>query len=202
MMLWMEQPLILKGKKVVLRPLEEAHFDELLQVAKDARIWEFYSRNVADDEVLMSFLNEGLRLKEQRTQYPFTVFNKDTNKVIGTTRLGDIQQLHHTLEIGWTWYVPEVWGKGYNEECKLLLLTHCFEQMEAIRVQLKTSHINRRSQQAIQRIGATFEGVLRNHMINPDGSLRDTYMYSIIKEEWPDRKEKLRQMMNEKYALL
>ncbi len=199
---WIQDPLVLEGQKVTLHPLTSEHFDILIPLAKDPRIWEYYGRNGADDTVMRAFLNEALVLKAEHTQYPFVIFNKETGDVIGTTRFGEITPTHKTLEIGWTWYIPSVWGKGYNEECKLLLLSHCFEQLGANRVQLKTAHFNKRSQRAIERIGATYEGTLRNHMINGDGALRHTAMFSIIKEEWEDRKLKLQQMMEDKYASL
>ncbi len=199
---WIQDPLILEGQKVVLHPLTPEHFDRLILLAKDPKIWEYYGRNGADDTVIRHFLQEGLDLKQKGQQYPFVIFNKDTGEMIGTTRFGEISSTHKTLEIGWTWYIPSVWGKGYNEECKLLLLSYAFETLGANRVQLKTAHFNKRSQRAIERIGATYEGTLRNHMINGDGSPRHTAMFSIIKEEWEDRKQKLQRMMEEKYAQL
>lgn len=201
-MAWIQDPLVLEGQKVVLQPLTHKHFDTLIPLAKDPRIWEYYGRNGADDTVIRQFLQEGLDLKQKGKHYPFVVFDKESGNTIGTTRYGDINTAHKTLEIGWTWYVPSVWGKGYNEECKLLLLSHAFEALGANRVQLKTAHFNKRSQRAIERIGATYEGTLRNHMINGDGSPRHTAMFSIIKEEWEDRKQKLQQMITDKYAAL
>lgn len=199
---WIQDPLVLEGQKVTLHPLTPEHFNTLTQQAKDARIWEYYGRNGADDTVIRHFLQEALDLKQKGQHYPFVILNKDTGEIIGTTRYGDINEAHKTLEIGWTWYIPAVWGKGYNEECKLLMLSYAFETLGANRVQLKTAHFNKRSQRAIERIGATYEGTLRNHMINGDGSPRHTAMFSIIKEEWEDRKQKLQQMINDKYAAL
>lgn len=199
---WIQDPLVLEGQRVALHPLTPEHFDTLIPLAKDPKIWEYYGRNGTDENIIRHFLQEGLDLKQENQQYPFVIFNKETGEIIGTTRYGDINEAHKTLEIGWTWYTPTVWGKGYNEECKLLLLSHVFEQLEANRVQLKTAHFNLRSQRAIQRIGATYEGTLRNHLVNGDGSLRHTAMFSIIKEEWADRKQKLQQMMEEKYTQL
>ena len=199
---WIQDPLVLEGQRVALHPLTPEHFDTLIPLAKDPKIWEYYGRNGADENIIRHFLQEGLDLKQENQQYPFVIFNKETGEIIGTTRYGDIHEAHKTLEIGWTWYIPAVWGKGYNEECKLLLLSHAFEQLDANRVQLKTAHFNLRSQRAIQRIGATYEGTLRNHLVNGDGSLRHTAMFSIIKEEWENRKQKLRQIMVEKYTQL
>ncbi len=199
---WIQDPLVLEGQRVALHPLTPAHFDTLIPLAKDPKIWEYYGRNGADENVIRHFLQEGLDLKHKNQHYPFVIFNKDTGDIIGTTRLGELTPTHKTLEIGWTWYVPSVWGKGYNEECKLLLLSYSFEQLGVNRVQLKTAHFNKRSQRAIERIGATYEGTLRNHMITGDGSPRHTAVFSIIKEEWEDRKQKLQQIINDKYAVL
>lgn len=199
---WIQDPLVLEGQKVTLHPLTPEHFNILTQLANDTRIWEYYGRNGADDTVIRHFLQEAMDLKQKGQHYPFVILNKDTGEIIGTTRYGDINEAHKTLEIGWTWYIPAVWGKGYNEECKLLMLSYAFETLGANRVQLKTAHFNKRSQRAIERIGATYEGTLRNHMINGDGSPRHTAMFSIIKEEWEDRKQKLQQMINDKYAAL
>ncbi|MBW7912426.1 MAG: GNAT family N-acetyltransferase [Taibaiella sp.] len=199
---WIQDPLILSGRKVELHPLAPKDFDTLKALAKDQKIWEYYGRDGADDVVMDYFLKEAMELKAAGQHYPFVVVNKDNGEIIGTTRYGDINEAHKTLEIGWTWYIPAVWGNGYNEECKLLMLSYAFETLGANRVQLKTAHFNKRSQRAIERIGATYEGTLRNHMINGDGSPRHTAMFSIIKEEWEDRKQKLQQMINDKYAAL
>lgn len=112
--------------------------------------------------------------------------------VAGSTRLMDISRQHRGMEMGWTWLQPYLWGTGFNEECKFLLLNHAFEELKAVRIYLKTDENNLRSRKAIQKIGATFEGVLRNHMIRDDGSYRHSAVYSIIEEEWPTVKEKLK----------
>lgn len=201
-MAWIQDPLVLDGQKVMLHPLTEEHFGSLIDAAKDPKIWEYYGRNGADENIIRHFLQEAMDLKQKGQHYPFVILNKETGEIIGTTRYGDINEAHKILEIGWTWYISAVWGNGYNEECKLLLLSYAFETLGANRVQLKTAHFNMRSQRAIQRIGATYEGTLRNHMINNDGSTRHTAMFSIIKEEWEDRKQKLLQMIADKYAAL
>ncbi|MCB9047072.1 MAG: GNAT family N-acetyltransferase [Chitinophagales bacterium] len=199
---WIGHPLVLSGSKVSLQPLKPEHFPALIRAAQNTRIWEQYGRNGADISIMQTFLDDALALRIIQQHYPFTIINTISGEIIGTTRIAYIDYSNKTLEIGWTWYVPEVWGKGYNEECKLLLLTHCFEKLGAIRTQLKTRDTNLRSRNSIQRIGATFEGILRNHMLNEDGSIRNTAMFSITQEEWPVRKEKLKDMMNEKYARL
>ncbi len=107
----------------------------------------------------------------------------------------DISLQHRGLEIGWTWLTPALWGTGFNYECKLLLLTHAFEKLHMIRVYLKTDENNLRSRTAIGKIGASFEGILRNHMIRDDGTYRHSAVYSIIESEWPEVKLSLKQKL-------
>ena len=124
-------------------------------------------------------------------QYPFTVIDRKTNKIIGSTLFHNIFPEHRKLEIGWTWYDPAYWRTGYNRECKLLLLTYCFETLKTVRVQLQTDENNMRSRTAILGIGATFEGIMRKERIRANGAFRNTVMYSIIDDEWAMVKEKL-----------
>ncbi len=114
---------------------------------------------------------------------------------MGETRYLTIEPTNRGLEIGWTWLSPEIQRTGVNTECKYLLMRHAFEQLGAIRVQLKTHHNNIRSQRAIERLGAVKEGVLRNHMIMPDGSYRHSVYYSVIESEWPSVKSRLEGLM-------
>ena len=185
------QPVVLTGERVVLRPLETAHFEGLLSIGVDARIWEFISINGADPVRLTTHLKSALLKRATGEQYPFTVFDKQTGAIIGATMYHNIFPEHRKLEIGWTWYRPDYWRTGTNRECKLLLLTHCFEALGLARVQLVTDERNVRSRTAILGIGATFEGVLRKERIKADGHFRNTAMYSILDDEWPAIKERL-----------
>lgn len=119
------------------------------------------------------------------------IIDQATNQVVGSTRFLDISSQHRQLEIGSTWLTPSVWRTRMNTECKYLLLKHCFEVLETIRVQIKTDRRNVQSQRAIERLGAVKEGVLRRHRILPDGYVRDTVYYSVIDEEWPAVKARL-----------
>ncbi len=188
---WIQHPVILKGEKVTLVPLDNAHFAELLEVGKQEQIWEHISINGADRERLMQHLKSAVLKRGTGEQYPFTVIDNKTNRIIGSTLFHNIFPEHRKLEIGWTWYDPAYWRTGYNRECKLLLLTYCFESLKTVRVQLQTDENNLRSRTAILGIGATFEGVLRKERIRANGAFRNTVMYSIIDEEWPRVKEKL-----------
>jgi RimJ/RimL family protein N-acetyltransferase len=188
---WITQPLILEGEKVKLVPLSNEYFDELTGIAADKRIWEFLSIPGWQKEELQIALKSALLKRMNGEEYPFVIIDKLTNKAIGSTRYMEMDEKFRKLEIGWTWYTPEYWGTKYNFECKLLLLTHAFEKMDCVRVQLKTWDKNLRSQAAIKKIGGKLEGTLRNHMIRYDGQIRNTVMFSIINSEWPEAKQAL-----------
>jgi N-acetyltransferase len=195
-MSWIEHPVILTGEKVKLVPLENSHFDELAAVAKDERIWEHISINGADPARILLHLKSAVLKRATGEQYPFTVIDRKTNKIIGSTLFHNIFPEHKKLEIGWTWYAPDYWRTGYNRECKLLLLTFCFETLGAVRVQLQTDENNTRSRAAILGIGAVFEGILRKERIRANGAFRNTVMYSIIDSEWPSVKSLLKNSLN------
>jgi len=144
---------------------------------------------------MLGFIRDLLQRQARGTDLPFTVVLRATGKAIGCTRYMYINIPDRGVEIGGTWYGPEHQRTGVNTECKYLLLRHAFERWGCIRVQLKTDLNNVRSQHAIERLGAVKEGVLRNHMIRPDGTPRDTVMYSIIDREWPLVKARLEGLM-------
>lgn len=190
--------IVFTGDFVTLEPLKKEHFEELIYISKNEQIWEFNSQNCFETDILISYLNEGLTNRDMGIQYPFVIKNADNESIVGTTRYGNIDLANKKLEIGWTWLAPEVWGKGYNDECKLLLLTYAFETLGAVRVELKTWDRNLRSRRAIERIGGTFEGVLRNHMINYNGTIRSSAYYSFIIDEWMQKKSKLEEQVKNK----
>lgn len=195
-MAWIQHPVTLRGKLVRLEPLAENHFNDLLAIANDSRIWENLPINGADSTKLQTELRTALLHRSSGTQYPFVIIDVETNAPIGSTRFLEIFREHKKLEIGWTWYNPAVWGKGHNLECKLLLLSYCFETLGLNRVQLKTRDSNKRSQAAIQKIGGKYEGLLRRDRILPSGEVKDTLIYSIVKEEWPEAKLALEARVN------
>jgi RimJ/RimL family protein N-acetyltransferase len=187
---WIRHPLILQGKKVILAPLQEEHFAALIEAAQDKRIWEYFPYDWHQKKNLSEVFKEAVDQREKGLQYPFAVIDKKTRKIVGSTRYLRLSQEFRTLEIGWTWYVPEYWQTGYNRECKLLLLTHCFEEMKAIRVQFATLDTNLRSRKAIEGIGAKYERLNRN-VITWAGKKRNAVVYSIIDDEWPEAKKML-----------
>lgn len=183
---WIQHPVILEGERVKLLPLDSSHFDALLQIARDERIWQYMSINGTDSDMLLRDMKSTILKRAMGERYAFTVMDKMTNRIIGSTMFHNIFPEHKKLEIGWTWYAPDYWRTGYNRECKLLLLTYCFEVLKTVRVQLQTDETNQRSRTAIEGIGAKFEGILRKERIRANATYRNTAMYSILDEEWPE----------------
>jgi RimJ/RimL family protein N-acetyltransferase len=183
-------PLVLSNALVELIPLERGHFDEIISLAKDERIWKYYVLDGSDPEIMLPTLEDALAEREAGRQYPFVITLKEDGKIIGSTRFMDIQPAHRKLEIGWTWLHPDYWGTAINAVCKQLLLRYCFEELGTYRVQLKTDELNIRSRRAIEKLSARFEGILRNDMVRQNGTRRNSAYYSIIEEEWlrqPDK---------------
>lgn len=186
------RPVTLTGQVVRLEMLSARHVSDLTEAGQDANIWKYMVYGTIQNLSQMAELvEELLRRQENGTDLPFAVIHLTTNRAIGMTRFMDIRPQDHALEIGGTWYAPSYQHTAVNTESKLLLLVHAFEVLGCIRVQFKTDSRNIRSQEALDRIGAVREGVLRNHMILHDGYIRDSVYYSIIASEWPGVKEHL-----------
>ena len=192
---WIDHPLILESDKVKLVPLEKEHIKELVDLGQDQRIWEFMPVDWLGKKDLNEVLLDALSLRDSGQQYPFAVIDKTTHKLIGSTRYLKINSDFKNLEIGWTWYSLEYWGTAYNKACKFLLLQHCFETLCTISVHLGTADTNSRSRKAIESIGATYEGTLRNRLIW-NGIKRNFAIYSITDAEWPLIKNRLLAKLN------
>jgi len=195
---WIDHPLNLEGEIVNLLSLEEEHILELEKLAKDKRIWEHYTLDGSNSERFIMAFEEGIAERKKGTEFPFVIYHKLENKIIGSTRFLDIQRKHLKLEIGWTWLHPDYWGTAVNLECKLLLLTFCFETLKTTRIKLKTDERNMRSRKAIEKIGGQFEGILRHDMLRDDRTNRNSASYSIIDKEWEIAKQKLTQLFHTK----
>ena len=191
---------LLKGKYVYLEPLKEENIPVIKELARDERIWEFTKTILVNDQFDDQF--------SQYIKVPFDPANKQTivafvirqvcdNSIIGITRFYDIDEKNKRLNIGYTWYVPSVWGKVHNKECKLLLLKYAFEVLNFNRVGFEVAHQNIRSQKAVEKIGGVREGELRKYAYRADGSLRNTVIFSIINDEWNIKKEKLQALIKE-----
>jgi len=185
-------PVTLEGDIVRLEPLALRHVDDLARVAFDADLWRWVPTAVATRDDLEAYVDIALAEYERGTALPFAVIERASGRAIGSTRYAAIERSHRRLEIGWTWYGAAWHRSGVNTESKLLLLAHAFEDLGAIRVELKTDALNERSRAAILRLGAQQEGIFRNHMvIAGNGRIRDTVYFSIIDREWPRVKQRL-----------
>jgi RimJ/RimL family protein N-acetyltransferase len=195
---WIEHPITLDGQLVQLITLNKDHFSELEALAADKRIWQYYVYDGSDGNRLRVVLNAALVDMLNGIQLPFVIFLKREKRLIGSTRFMDIQPLHRKLEIGSTWLHPDYWGSEANLECKLLLLTYCFEKAGTSRVQFKTDENNIRSRKAIEKIGGKFEGILRHDMLRDNKTKRNSAYYSIIDEEWNEVKSNLTNLLANK----
>ena len=190
------KPVVLTGKHVRLEPMTEAHTAALAEIGVGQPFWHFMlygDMNSTDD--MRKWVQDIHSRAEKGTDLPFVAIHLASGRVAGATRYLNVMPKDRGLEIGGTWYGPEFQRTSVNTECKYLLLRHAFETLGCIRVQLKTDSRNERSQKAIERIGAVREGVLRNHMILPDGYYRHSVFYSILDTEWPEVKSRLEKML-------
>jgi len=186
------QAITLEGKHVRVEPLAHEHAEDLFEVGKDESIWPYMPRpplqSVQDTHAL---IEQAMEVAAGGSQIPFAIIEHGSGKAIGSTRYLDIRRNDRGLEIGWTWIGTAYQRTVVNTECKYLLLRHAFEDLGAVRVQLKTDLRNVRSQRAIERLGAVREGVLRKHIMLWDGFIRDTVYYSVIETEWPEVKRRI-----------
>jgi len=188
----------LKGKVISLKPLKIKHRTKLLTAAGDGELWNLWYTSVPNSDTIENYLDNAWVEKNRGTSLPFVVKHRGDKKIIGTTRFMNIDSDNKRLEIGHTWYSKSYQRTAVNTECKLLLLTHAFETLNCIAVEFRTHIANEASRNAIKRIGAKQDGILRNHRILSDGSYRDTVVFSIIAKEWPELKKELQTKLNKK----
>jgi RimJ/RimL family protein N-acetyltransferase len=196
-MAYMEvKPVVLEGNYVRLEPMTEAHIPGLAEIGIHQTFWDFMLYgNMETEADMANWVRDIVTRAGRGTDLPFVVIHLESGRVAGATRYLNIMPKDKGLEIGGTWYGVDFQRTAVNTECKYLLLTHAFETLGCIRVQIKTDSLNLRSQKAIERIGAVKEGVLRNHMILPNGRVRHSVYYSIVDSEWPDVKKRLEEML-------
>ena len=179
----------LENRRVLLRPMQLTDVALLAPLAlSQPELYRLMTSYIHSPEDLCRFVEQGVLDREAGISIPFIIFDKQNNLVAGSTRFGHIEDQHKRLEIGWTWIGKEFQGTGLNKAMKYLMLEYAFEVMDMNRVEIRTNELNLRSRRAIESIGGRFEGILRHHMINDDGTLRNTVYYSILKEEWPEIK--------------
>lgn len=185
------EEIILEDERVRMEPLQEKHFDWLLPTALEPSLWLFTSAKVNSPETFRKYFETALEEKKNNKSYPFAYYHKQQQQYVGSTRFANIEFANKKAEIGWTWINPALQGTGFNKHCKFLLLRYGFETLGLNRIELKTSSLNRKSQKAMLKIGAVKEGVLRKHIINEDGFVRDTVYFSFINDEWPEIKRSI-----------
>jgi RimJ/RimL family protein N-acetyltransferase len=191
------EPIRLVGRWVQLEPLSEGHREGLCAAADDDRIWEHFLTD-ARGPGFDPWFDDVVRQRDAGRAVPFAVRVLDGARLVGCTAYLDYNPRHRRVEIGGTWYHPNVWGTRVNPECKLLLLAHAFDVLGVNRVQLVTDMRNERSQRAIAKLGAVREGVLRAHMVSRNGRVRDSVVFGITTAEWPAVRAELEERLTER----
>jgi N-acetyltransferase len=185
------EPITLRGTHAVLEPLTPAHHDDLVEAVQDGELWKLWYTVIPEPAKMRSEIDRRLDLQAKGAMLPFAVRDTRSSKVVGMTTYMNIDVPNRRVEIGSTWYRKSVQRTALNTECKLLLLTHAFESLECICVELRTHFFNQQSRRGIERLGAKLDGILRSNQILPNGTVRDTCVYSIIAAEWPTVKAHL-----------
>ena len=181
----------LQGSYCTIVPLSYEHHDDLVDAVNDGELWRLWYTFVPEPHKMRDNITTRLNLQAEGTMLPFTVIDNHSGKPVGMTTYLNIDKINQRVEIGGTWYRQGAQRTGLNTECKRLLLAHAFETMNCIAVEFRTHAFNQQSRRGIERLGAKLDGILRNHMVMPNGTLRDTYVYSIIASEWPTVKSHL-----------
>jgi len=177
---------ILEDERLLLRPMVQADVANLASYVKDEpTLWKYALTPITTAQEFEQYMATAVEARQLKSAYPFIVFDKLQNKYVGSTRFYDIQLNNSSTQLGYTWYSESTWGTGLNEHCKLLLLEFAFETIGFERVEFRADNRNKRSIAAMQKIGCTVEGVLRNHLPTSDGTRRDSIVLSMLKEEWP-----------------
>ncbi|WP_242143251.1 MULTISPECIES: GNAT family N-acetyltransferase [unclassified Bacillus cereus group] len=184
----------LNKDRVKLRLMDRNDIETLYAIVKENKeIWTYLIAKMENYEDMERYVEKAIEGYKEGTELPFVVIDQEKNKVVGSTRLYNIEKENKTVELGKTWYHPSVQRTSVNTECKFLLLQYAFEELKMLRVQIKTDSRNTKAQRAIERLGAIKEGILRNERQLPNGYVRDAVVYSIIAREWPLIKEQLHQ---------
>jgi RimJ/RimL family protein N-acetyltransferase len=184
------QPVTLKGQHVSLVPLSPNHHDGLIAAVRDGELWKLWYTSAPEPERMRAEIDRRLALHAAGSMLPFTVIetgpeSENAGQPAGMTTYMNIDAANRRLEIGSTWYAKHVQRTALNTEAKLLLLGHAFDTLGCIAVEFRTHFMNQQSRRAIERLGAKLDGILRSHMVSPNGTLRDTCVYSVIAPEWP-----------------
>jgi len=193
---WLE-PVTLSGPHARLEPLSHQHLDGLTEAVKDGELWKLWYTFIPPPENMGKEIERRLSLQRAGSMLPFTVFDA-AGDVAGMTTYMNVDAANRRVEIGSTWYARRVQRSALNTQCKLLLLAHAFDKLDCIAVEFRTHFFNHQSRRGIERLGAKLDGILRNHQLATNGTLRDTVVYSIIASEWPTVRAHLTYQLNEK----
>lgn len=185
------EPVTLRGRHATLEPLTMVHADALAEAVRDGELWKLWYTTIQPPEKMPAEIERRLALQAKGTGLSFAVRDQRTDRIVGLTAYLNADTVHHRVEIGSTWYAASAQRTPINTECKLMLLTHAFEQLGCIAVEFRTHFMNHASRRAIERLGAKLDGILRSHMVMPNGTVRDTVVYSIVAAEWPTVKTHL-----------
>ena len=185
------EPVTLKGSHVALVPLTQDHHDDLVAAVRDGELWNLWYTIIPEPAKMRAEIERRLALQAKGATLQFAVLEPSTGKAVGLTSYLNIDAVNRRVEIGATWYRASTQRTPLNTEAKLLLLTHAFEAKSCIAVEFRTHFMNQQSRRGIERLGAKLDGILRNHMVMANGTLRDTCVYSIIAPEWPTVKAHL-----------
>ena len=178
-------PLTLEGPHARLQPLAAAHAADLQEAVRDGELWKLWYTVIPAPDRMSAEIERRLELQARGSMLPFAVIEPRSGRAVGMTTYMNIDAAQRRVEIGSTWYRAGVQRTALNTQCKRLLLGHAFEQLECIAVEFRTHVLNSQSRRGIERLGARLDGILRHHMRMPNGSLRDTCVYSITAPEWP-----------------
>jgi len=185
------EPVTLRGSHATLVPLGQEHRDDLAEAVRDGELWNLWYTIVPAPQEMQADIDRRLALRAKGAAMPFAVLAAGTGRAVGVTSYLNIDGPNRRVEIGGTWYRASLQRTALNTECKLLLLTHAFETKQCVAVEFRTHLMNQQSRRGIERLGAKLDGILRNHMIMANGTLRDTCVYSIVAPEWPAVKANL-----------
>jgi len=185
------EPIILEGRHVRLEPIAMEHIDALWEVGQHESLWRLNPMTVKSREDMRRYVEMALADQTRGVALPFVTVELSSDKVVGSTRFGNIDVANRRAEIGWTWITPAFQRTVVNTEAKFLMLTHAFEVWQCIRVELKTDVLNEKSRNAIKRLGAKEEGIFRHHVICDTGRIRDSIYFSILETEWESVKANL-----------
>jgi len=195
--MWPELRERLEGQLIVLEPIDAKHEPAMRAAAADPLVWRWMQIDASEDEGFDRWFGHALRNAEAGTEVPFATVDRESGRVLGSTRFLTLRPEHHGVEIGNTWLERSAWSGGANIEAKLLMLEHAFEQAGAMRVEFKTDARNVESRRALEALPAVFEGVFRKHMLIHAG-IRDSAYYAIVEDDWPEVKANLEQRLKKR----